>query len=353
MSLKSQLEISFSNRTSGTVNGTPFTATYDDQDRMLTFNSFTFDYSDNGDLIEKTDGTNSQVLAWDEMSRLKSVVLNGTDTLEYRLDWNGRRVERKLNAARTNGFAYDGPYTLAVDKNNLTGSIVDYVTATTPNSVDFIKVGLIYYRVIKDHLGSPRLVVHFKTAAVAQRMDYNEWGAVTNDTNPGFQKFGFAGGLYDQHTKLVKFGAREYDGSIGRWLSKDPIRFDGGDSNLYGYVLQDPINAVDISGNIVIPLPVLIVAGAGAANAVGSAVGTYLSGGTSSEILSSAASGVVSGAVTGLSALGGLYFGIPTSAAAVLTGVLTNAGTALVDANDILGSDLAKGHKDYFKKACR
>ena len=151
----------------------------------------------------------------------------------------------------------------------------------------------------------------------------------------------------------MKFGAREYDGSIGRWLSKDPIRFDGGDSNLYGYVLQDPINAVDISGNIVIPLPVLIVAGAGAANAVGSAVGTYLSGGTSSEILSSAASGFVSGAVTGLSALGGLYFGIPTSAAAVLTGVLTNAGTALVDANDILGSDLAKGHKDYFKKACR
>ena len=141
-----------------------------------------------------------------------------------------------------------GPYTLAADKNNITGAIRDYITATTPNSVDMVKAGLIYYRVLKDHLGSPRLLVHFKTAAVIQRMDYNEWGDVTNDTNPGFQKFGFAGGLYDHQTKLVKFGAREYDGSTGRWLSKDPIGFEGGDSNLYGYVLQDPVNMIDPEG---------------------------------------------------------------------------------------------------------
>ncbi len=35
---------------------------------------------------------------------------------------------------------------------------------------------------------------------------------------------------------------------LGRWLTKDPIRFDGGDTNLYGYVLQDPINFVDPDG---------------------------------------------------------------------------------------------------------
>lgn len=46
----------------------------------------------------------------------------------------------------------------------------------------------------------------------------------------------------------MKFGARDYDGSIGRWLSKDPIRFEGGDTNFYGYVLQDPINYFDPDG---------------------------------------------------------------------------------------------------------
>jgi uncharacterized protein RhaS with RHS repeats len=46
----------------------------------------------------------------------------------------------------------------------------------------------------------------------------------------------------------VKFGARDYDGRIGRWLSKDPIGFDGGDMNLYGYVLGDPVNFFDPRG---------------------------------------------------------------------------------------------------------
>ncbi|MDH5679538.1 MAG: RHS repeat-associated core domain-containing protein, partial [Nitrospinota bacterium] len=46
---------------------------------------------------------------------------------------------------------------------------------------------------------------------------------MVSDTNPGFQPFGFAGGLYDQHTKLTRFGARDYDAHAGRWTSKDPI----------------------------------------------------------------------------------------------------------------------------------
>lgn len=87
-----------------------------------------------------------------------------------------------------------------------------------------------------------------KTGSVVQRMDYNEWGFVFQDTNPGFQPFGFAGGLYDKDSKLVKYGARDYDGRTGRWLTKDPIGFDGGDTNLYGYVLNDPVNLVDPKG---------------------------------------------------------------------------------------------------------
>lgn len=60
--------------------------------------------------------------------------------------------------------------------------------------------------------------------------------------------FCFVGGLYDRDTKLVRFGARDYDPEIGRWVSKDLIMFAGGDTNLYGYVLNDPINYTDITG---------------------------------------------------------------------------------------------------------
>jgi RHS repeat-associated protein len=71
---------------------------------------------------------------------------------------------------------------------------------------------------------------------------------VSADTNPGFQPFGFAGGLYDPQTKLVRFGARDYDAETGRWTAKDPILFAGGDANLYGYAANDPINLIDPIG---------------------------------------------------------------------------------------------------------
>jgi len=71
---------------------------------------------------------------------------------------------------------------------------------------------------------------------------------VLQDTNPGFQPFGFAGGLYEAATGLVRFGARDYDAESGRWTARDPIGFSGGDTNLYGYVFSDPVNWIDSNG---------------------------------------------------------------------------------------------------------
>ena len=45
---------------------------------------------------------------------------------------------------------------------------------------------------------------------------------------------------------------REYSPSIGRWLSKDPLRFAAGQANLYGYVFNDPINLIDPTGKFTI-----------------------------------------------------------------------------------------------------
>ena len=104
------------------------------------------------------------------------------------------------------------------------------------------------YRIISDYQGSVRLVVNASTGEVAQQLDYDAFGQVTKDTAPGFQPFGYAGGLYDPDTQLTRFGARDYDAETGRWTAKDPILFAGGQANLYGYVMNDPINMLDASG---------------------------------------------------------------------------------------------------------
>jgi RHS repeat-associated protein len=78
-------------------------------------------------------------------------------------------------------------------------------------------------------------------------MDYDEFGKVIYDTNPGFQPFGFASGLYDGETKLVRFGARDYDAQTGRWTTKEPAGF-AGSVNFYTYAHNDPVNFVDQSG---------------------------------------------------------------------------------------------------------
>src|SRR5690606_14891682 len=79
-------------------------------------------------------------------------------------------------------------------------------------------------------------------------IDYDSFGRVLTDANPGFQPFGFAGGLYDAHTGLVRCGARDCDADVVRFTTRDPLAFGGGRPNLYPYAANDPVNLVDHTG---------------------------------------------------------------------------------------------------------
>ena len=99
-----------------------------------------------------------------------------------------------------------------------------------------------------DQVGSLRAVSD-ANGNVVKEISYDAFGNIISDSNPDFTvPFGFAGGLYDPLTKLTHFGFREYDSFTGKWTAKDPIGFAGGDSNLYGYVLGDPVGGFDPLG---------------------------------------------------------------------------------------------------------
>ena len=99
-----------------------------------------------------------------------------------------------------------------------------------------------------DQVGTLRAVSK-EDGTIVKRVEYDTFGNVLSDSNETLKvPFGFAGGLYDPDTKLTRFGYRDYDAGTGKWTAKDPIGFDGGDMNLYGYVLQDPVDLIDPEG---------------------------------------------------------------------------------------------------------
>jgi RHS repeat-associated protein len=224
------------------------TATYDDQDRLLSYNGSTYDYTANGALKTKTTGPFITSYDYDVLGNLKHVTLPGGATIDYVIDGQNRRIGKKVGGTLVQGFLYQDDLKPIVELDGTNTVVSRFVYGAGINVPDYMVKGGVTYRIITDHLGGPRVVVNTTDGTIIQRMDYDEFGRVILDTNPGFQPFGFAGGLYDRDTRLVRFGARDYDAETGRWTAKDPMRFRGGQANLYSYVQSDPLNHTDASG---------------------------------------------------------------------------------------------------------
>jgi RHS repeat-associated protein len=270
-------------------NGT-HTATHDTQDRLLTDGSATFTYTAEGALLTKKLGASTTHYVYDLFGALRQVTLPDGTVIDYVIDGNHRRIGKKTNGTLTSAYLYRNDLNIVAELDGTGAVVSQFVYGTQPHVPDVMLRGGKQYRLITDERGSVRLVIDISTGTVAQRMDYDAWGNVTNDTNPGFQPFGFAGGLYDRDTGLVRFGARDYDAAVGRWTGKDPIGFEGGQANIYVYVGNDPINQLDPTGrsaaDCALAVGALAVACGGAISSTLAApptlgvslVGTFISG---------------------------------------------------------------------------
>jgi RHS repeat-associated protein len=225
-------------------------AMYDDEDRLLTYGASTYTYTSHGDLQSSTDTLGTTTYKYDAFGNLLRVTLTNGTVVDYVVDARNRRIAKQINGTLTQGFLYSSQLNVVAELDSNGAVLSRFVYAISAVLPTYMTKGGSTYRLIPDHLGSPRLVVDVASGSVAQRMDYDEFGNVTLDTNPGFQPFGFAGGLYDRDTNLVRFGARDYDPRSGRWTNKDPAGFAGGDADLYSYAFGDPVNFFDPSGLI-------------------------------------------------------------------------------------------------------
>lgn len=184
--------------------------TYDAQDRLLSYGNNTYSYTANGELLTKTNGSDVTSYTYDVLGNLTQVTLPDSTQIQYIIDGENRRVGKKINGSLTQGFLYSSQLNPIAELDGSNNIVSIFIYGFKANIPDYMTKNGTTYKIISDHLGSPRLIIDTNTGTIIQQLDYDEFGNITQDSNPGFQPFGFAGGLYDPQTKLTRFGASDY-----------------------------------------------------------------------------------------------------------------------------------------------
>jgi RHS repeat-associated protein len=222
--------------------------------RLTSTNTASYGYDSNGNMTSKTSGTDTWSYNWDYENRITSAA-KGTDSAEYKYDALGRRIERtRASTNEDTKFIYDGADVLADDNGGaltkyLNGAGIDNKLRVEDSS------GVKYFLV--NHEGSTEALTDI-SGSVTSSNDYDSFGNATGNLGT---RYGFTGREHDDFSGLNYYRARWYDSQLGRFISEDPAGLAGGDTNLYGYVRNNPANLRDPSGKFIVPL--LFLAGIG------------------------------------------------------------------------------------------
>jgi RHS repeat-associated protein len=221
-------------------------ATYNAGDQLSTLGNTQYVYDANGRLSKKTEGTAVTTYQYSSTGQLLTVV-TPEHTVEYQHNALGNRVAKKVDGNIVEKYLWQNKTTLLAiyDENDNLLQRFEYTLGQTPTA---FTQGTNRYYIITDQIGTPRFITD-ETGTLVKQIDYDAYGNVIADTNPAMDiPFGFAGGLKDNHTGLIRFGYRDFAPETGRWTARDPIGFAGGDTNLYGYVGGNSIQFIDLSG---------------------------------------------------------------------------------------------------------
>lgn len=175
---------------------------------------------------------------------------------EYTYDVNNQRIAKSVDADG------DGAGEAVIERYVLKGGEIALVFDGEGNQTEryFHGVGIDEVLAVEkindevlwaltDHQGTVRVLLD-NTGAVVNQISYDAFGNVTVQTNAGKSfRFTYTGCEYDPETGNYYYRARYYDSASGSFLTTDPVGFNAGDSNLYRYVANSPLNYTDSSGN--------------------------------------------------------------------------------------------------------
>lgn len=227
--------------TSQRLGSSTITSTFTNADEIATTGSTTWTQDNNSNL---TAGTNGFTATYNDRDQTTSITQSGGSATSqgYADIGQHERVSSGSTAFLTGILGL---------QSETTGSVTRRYTRDPYGNLISVRDGSNTYYYLTDNIGSVVGLTN-SSGAVAQAFSYDPYGqvlttAVTTDT-----RFKFAGGEYDNATKLYHFGQRYYDPAQGRWTQRDVL--DGGflegpqASNRTAYAGGNPTNYIDPTG---------------------------------------------------------------------------------------------------------
>ncbi|MFA5162848.1 MAG: RHS repeat-associated core domain-containing protein, partial [Elusimicrobiales bacterium] len=234
---------------------------YDAANRLNSDSQYTYAYDNNGNLTTKTRASDNAQTAYiyDAQNRLTQVNLPSGYSETLRYDATGRRIAKTIThngeTIREQHYIYDGEDIAFV--TGADGALkATYTHGPGTDEPLMLRKGASDYYLLADGLGSI-IAIADQTGTVVERAQYQAYGkpVFRNEITASTSSWSQTGSLYsytarewDAETGLFYYRARYYAPDTGRFIQKDPIGFNGGDTNLYAYVYNNPGLYRDASG---------------------------------------------------------------------------------------------------------
>jgi RHS repeat-associated protein len=200
-------------------------------------------------------------LSWDPYNRMLSQYYQNGANLVGRYEYDGLG-HRFADWPYVSGnqkrlfYVFDGDLLLGEVQADQFGNTNPYpITANTWGAPGLVSERLVSQNKSLWYAFGPQGETRQLTDSVGNIVDtyiYTAYGAPVASTGTDYNPHRF-GGQFGYYTDpyasqdVILCGARWYDASLGRWMSRDPIGYAGG-ANLYEYCTSDPVNQIDPGG---------------------------------------------------------------------------------------------------------
>ncbi|MCH4897203.1 RHS repeat-associated core domain-containing protein, partial [Marinilabiliaceae bacterium JC040] len=167
---------------------------------------------------------------------LPKEILIQNQRIRYMYSSGGEKLQNILPSKTltySNGFVYEN------------GSL-SYILTSVGRYVVNGSSGKYEYNIC-DHLGNVRAVVD-DSGELLQQNDYYPFGGLMSSFGGSDNKYLYNGKELQEGTDWLDYGARMYDGYLGRWSCVDPMAEKNNVESPYVYVHNNPINVIDPDG---------------------------------------------------------------------------------------------------------